>query len=97
MGTEPAVNCANLSVGNLEVKLFDQLPRYYPFDFVKYFIENYFRFLDDLDYSWLEEFNTEPFQKVFNKQDHNLKFIFPKLSKENDFFGHTQKKWPIMT
>ena len=85
MGTKAAVNCANLGVGYLEIKAFDQLPRYYPYDFVKHFIDNYFRFLDDVDYSWLEEFNPEPFQSLFNELDPNLRFIFSKLSKENDF------------
>ena len=85
MGTKAAVNCANLSVGYLEVKLFDQLPRHYPYDFVKFFIDNYFRFLDDVDYSWLEEFNPRPFQMLCNNLDQNLEFIFSKLAKESDF------------
>ena len=85
MGTKAAVNCANLGVGYLEVQLFDQLPQHYPYDFVKYFIDNYFRFLDDVDYSWLQEFDVEPFQRLCNDLDPNLKFIFSKLAKECDF------------
>ena len=34
MGTKAAVNCANLTVGYLEVTMFDLLPTVYPTDFV---------------------------------------------------------------
>ena len=85
MGTKAAVNCANLGVGYLEIKLFDQLPHHYPYDFVKYFIDNYFRFLDDVDYSWIDEFDPEPFQMICNDLDPNLKFIFSLLSKQSNF------------
>ena len=61
------------------------LPTYYPRDFVQQFIENYFRFLDDVDYSWLEEFDPKPFQSLFNGLDPNISYIFSELSKENDF------------
>ena len=91
MGTKAAVNCANLSVGFLEVKAFDQLPRLYPYDFVKHFIDNYFRFLDDVDYSWLDEFDPNPFQSLFNQLDPNLRFIFSNLSKESDFLDIHKK------
>ena len=85
MGTKAAVNCANLGVGYLEVKLFDQLPQHYPYDFVQFFIDNYFRFLDDLDYTWLDEFDPRPFQTLCNDLDPNLRFIFSELAKECDF------------
>ena len=91
MGTKAAVNCANLSVGFLEVKAFDQLPRLYPYDFVKHFIDNYFRFLDDVDYSWLDEFDPNPFQSLFNQLDPNLRFIFSNLLKESDFLDIHKK------
>ena len=85
MGTKAAVNCANLGLGFLEVKAFERLPAYYPIDFVNYFVENYFRFLDDVDYSWLEDFDPQPFQSLFNKLDPKMRFIFSDLDKECDF------------
>ena len=91
MGTKAAVNCANLGLGFLEVTAFNELPRLYPLDFVEYFIENYFRFLDDVDYSWLEDFDPQPLQSLFNNLDPNIKFIFSDLSKEADFLDVHQK------
>ena len=84
MGTKAAVNCANLSVGYLEVKWFDQLPRLYPYDFAQQIIDTYFRFLDDVFYEWLEEFDVGPFQSSCNQMDPNLSFIFAELSKEQN-------------
>ena len=91
MGTKAAVNCANLGLGYLEIKAFAELPKLYPIDFVNYFIENYFRFLDDVDYSWLKDFNPQPFQSLFNELDPNIKYIFSNLSKEADFLDVHQK------
>ena len=91
MGTKAAVNCANLGLGFLEIKAFEELPKLYPLDFVNYFIENYFRFLDDVDYSWLEDFDPQPFQSLFNELDQNIKYIFSDLSKEADFLDVHQK------
>ena len=85
MGTKAAVNCANLGLAFLEVKAFEMLPTHYPIDFVNFFIENYFRFLDDVDYSWLEDFDPKPFQRLFNELDPNMRFIFSDLAKECDF------------
>ena len=91
MGTKAAVNCANLGLGYLEVRAFDELPKYYPSDFVTYFIENYFRFLDDVDYSWLEDFDPNPFQSLFNDLDANIQYIFSDLSKECEFLDVRKK------
>ena len=91
MGTKAAVNCANLGVGYLEVQMFDQLPTYYPFDFVQFFIENYFRFLDDVDYSWLEEFDYKPFQSLCNRLDPNINYLFSPLAKESNFLDINKK------
>ena len=85
MATKAAVNCANLSLGYLEVKAFDQLPKLYPLDLVNHFMENYFRFLDDVDYSWLQDYDPKPFQSLFNGLDPKIQFIFSDLSKECDF------------
>ena len=91
MWTMAAVNCANLGLGYLEIKAFAELPKLYPIDFVNYFIENYSRFLDDVDYSWLEDFNPEPFQSLFNSLDPNIWYIFSNLSKETDFLDVHKK------
>ena len=91
MGTKAAVNSANLGLAYLEIKAFDELPKLYPLDLVKHFIENYFRFLDDVDYSWLEDFDPLPFQNLFNGLDPNIKYIFSDLAKETDFLDVHQK------
>ena len=85
MGTKAAVNCANLGVAYLENKWFDILPQFYPPDFVQHILNHYFRFLDDVFYEWLEEFDVDPFQQSCNKMDPNLIFIFTDLSKEQNY------------
>ena len=85
MGTKAAVDCANLSVGYLEVKWFDRLPLLYPPDYVRHIIDTYFRFLDDVFYEWLLQFDVKPFQSSCNEMDANLLFIFPPLAKEQNY------------
>ena len=57
----------------------------YPHDFAQFIIDNYFRFLDDVFYEWLKEFNIAPFQLSCNRMDPNLVFIFEELSKEQNY------------
>ena len=85
MGTKAAVQCANLAVAYLEVKMFDILPSLYPLDFVDFIIRNYFRLLDDIIHAWLSEFNITQFYEVFSSLDDNLNFIFSELSNNVDF------------
>lgn len=85
MGTKAAVQCANLAVAYLEVKMFDLLPTIYPQDFVDFIIRNYFRFLDDIFHAWLKHFDVRQFYDVFESLDENLKFIFSPLSTEVNF------------
>ena len=85
MGTKAAVQCANLAVAYLEIKMFEILPTVYPRDFVEFITQNYFRLLDDIIYAWLSHFNVAQFHEVFDKLDENLKFIFSDLSKSVDF------------
>ena len=59
MGTKAAVKCANLIVAYLEEKMFSFLPTIYPYDFVMFFIKNYFCLLDDILYKWLQGFDVE--------------------------------------
>ena len=76
MGTKSAVQCANLSVAYLEVKMFALLPTIYPDDFVDFLIRSYFRFLDDIFHLWLDFFDIRQFYEIFESLDENLKFIF---------------------
>ena len=85
MGTKAAVDCANLSVGYLEVKWCDRLSLLYPLDYVRHIIDTYFRFLDDVFYEWLLQFYVKPFQSSCNAMYANLLFIFPPLAKEQDY------------
>ena len=85
MGTKAAVQCANLSVAYLEIKMFEFLPTIFPKDFVDFIVRNYFRLLDDIIYAWLSNFDIQQFYSVFNALDENLKFIFSNLSKEANF------------
>ena len=80
MGTKSAVQCANLSVAYLEVKMFALLPTVYPADFVDFLIRNYFRFLDDLFHLWLEMFDIRQFYEIFESLDEDLKFIFAEIA-----------------
>ena len=85
MGTKAAVQCANLAVAYLEVKMFAILPTIYPQDFVDFIVRNYFRFLDDIFHAWLNKFDITQFYNVFDSLDENLKFIFSNLSREVNF------------
>ena len=85
MGTKAAVVCANLIVGFLELRMFDLLPTIYPQDVVDFIIRNYFRFLDDIFYKWLEEFDVSYFYQIFDELDEDLKFIFSQLSRKSNF------------
>ena len=85
MGTIFAVVGSNLAVAYFEVKMFALLPQIYPGDFGNYFVRNYFRFLDDIFHTWLISFDIEPFYKLINELDPNLKFIFKKLTTDINF------------
>ena len=85
METKAAVNCANLTVGFLEVTMFDLLPTVYPADFVDFIVRNYFRLLDDVLHLWLSQFDISQFYKIFDELDPDLQFIFSALCKEKDF------------
>ena len=65
--------------------MFALLPQIYPKDFVNYFVRNYFRFLDDIFHTWLINFDIEPFYKLINELDPDLKFIFEKLTTNVNF------------
>ena len=85
MGTKAAVDCANLSVGYLEVKWFDRLLLLYPVDFARHIIDTYFRFLDDVFYEWLLQFDVTRFQSSCNELDPNLWFIFAELARKQNY------------
>ena len=85
MGTKAAVVCANLIVAYLEEKMFSLLPSLYPDDIVDFIIRNYFRFLDDIFYKWVSDFDVTKFYEVFASLDENLKFIFSNLSSQVNF------------
>ena len=65
--------------------MFALLPQIYPRDFVDYFVRNYVRFLDDIFHTWLINFDIEPFYKLINELDPDLKFIFEKLTTDINF------------
>ena len=85
MGTNFAVVGSNLTVAYFEVRMFALLPQVYPRDFVNYFVCNYFRFLHDIFHTWLINFDIEPFYKLINELDPDLKFIFEKLTTDINF------------
>ena len=87
MGTIFAVVGSNLTVAYFEVKMFALLPQISPRDFVDYFVRNYFRFLDDIFYPWLINFDIESFYKLINELDPDLKFIFEKLATDINFLN----------
>ena len=85
MGTKCAVDCANLIVGYLEVKMFALLPTVYPVDVVDFIIRNYFRLLDDIFFKWLKNYDVSKFYEIFDKLDADLQFIFSHLSTATNF------------
>ena len=85
MGTIFAVVSSNLTVAYFEVKMFALLPQIYPRDIVDYFVRNYLRFLDDIFHTWLINLDIEPFYKLINELDPDLKFIFEKRTTNINF------------
>ena len=79
VGTIFALVGSNLTAAYFKVKMFALLPQIYPSDFVNYFVRNYFRFLDVIFHTWLINFDIEPFYKLINQLDPDLKFIFEKI------------------
>ena len=71
--------------------MFDILPTLYPRDFVDFIIRNYFRFLDDIVYKWLDQFDITQFYQIFECLDPNLKFLFSNQAKETNFLDITFK------
>ena len=67
------------------------LPQIYPRDFVDYVVRNYFRFLDDIFQTWLINFDIEPFYKLINELDPDLKFIFEKRNTDINFLDINNK------
>ena len=76
MGKKFAVVGSNLVVAYKEMKLFALLPQVCPQDFIDFLLRNYFRFLDDIFYKWLENFDIKMFYDLINSLDEDLKFIF---------------------
>ena len=85
MGTIFVVFGINVTLAYFEGKMFALLPQIYPTDFVYYFVRNYFRFLDDIFHTWLINFDIEPFYKLINELDPDLKFTFEKLTTDINF------------
>ena len=56
--------------------MFALLPQICPGDFIDDFVHNCFRFVDDIFQTWLINFDIEPFYKLINELDPDLKFIF---------------------
>ena len=65
--------------------MFALLSQLYPQDFVDFFIRNYFQFLHDVFYKWLESFDVESFYKMINNLGPSLTFTFENLSKSLNF------------
>ena len=83
LGTIFAVVGSNLTVAYFEVKIFALLPQIYPRDFV-----DSVTILDFLMISftrWLMNFDIEPFYKLINELDPDLKFIFEKVATDINF------------
>ena len=85
MGTHAAVVFANVTVAFLEVKPFIRLPEIFSRDVVEFFIKNYFRFLDDLNYKWKQNIDITPLWKLINELHPDIQFIFENLSSEVKF------------
>ena len=79
LGTKFSVVGSNLVVVYKEVKLFAFLDQLYPQDFVDFFLQNYFRFLDDIFHKLLENFDIKQFYDLINSLYGDLQFIFKKI------------------
>ena len=77
MGTKLSPIYANLTMGFLEVQLYDKVGEKYGEDVKKYVIKNWKRFLDDGQIMWKKSFGPiEDFIDILNTLDSSLKFTF---------------------
>ena len=65
--------------------MFVLFPQIYPRDFVDCFVRNCFRFLGYIFRTLLINFDIEPFYKLINELDLDLKFVFEKLTTDINF------------
>ena len=56
IGTHATVLCVNLICEYLEVKL----PEIFSYAIVEFFLNNYFRFVDDVKHTWKESIDVSP-------------------------------------
>ena len=85
MDTHAAFVYTNLTCGYLEVKLFHKLSEIVSCDIVEFFVKNYFRFLDDMKYSWKESIDVSPLWELMNSLNPDIKFIFKNVFTVADF------------
>ena len=67
MGTKVAVILAILTMGFLELKLYNILRNYFPMNYVYYIIENWKRFIDGCRIIWNNCYDIEVFTFILNK------------------------------
>lgn len=75
MGTRMAPCIANLVMGYLETKLYEQTKQQYGLEFSKYIEENWKRFLDDCEMLWKSNLGQiDDFLNILNSLDNKLRF-----------------------
>ena len=74
MGTKVAVILAILTVGYLEIKLYNIRPNYFSTDYTVYIIEHWKRFIDDCFIPWKTSENLELFEEILNRLYPSIKF-----------------------
>ena len=74
MGTKVAVILAILTVGYLEIKLYNILPNYFSTDYTVYIIEHWKRFIDDCFIPWKTNENLVVFEEILNRMHPSIKF-----------------------
>ena len=85
-GTHAAVVYVNQICGYLEDKLFNTC-EVFSHDMVKFFLENFFRFLVNVKYNRKESINVSPSQKLMNSLDLHIKFIFENVFTAANFLN----------
>ena len=71
MGTKVTVILAILTVGYLEIKLYNILPNYFPTDYTIYIIEQR---KDDCFIPWKTNEDLELFEEILNRLHPSMKF-----------------------
>ena len=77
MSIKAAFVYGNLTYGYSKVKLSNKLPEIFSHGILDFFLKNYFKYLDDVKYNWIESIDVS---ELMNSLNPDIKFVFESVS-----------------